>query len=200
MSTGGPAPTAVDAGTRGVTEFSPLSPTSSTKHGKNTGWGDGGNSSQRGKNCSLDETLKRKAGTDHPDNSVLNVGKKRQRISPSAGTLLQTGASRALALKSCTISKSGRRESASGRNRAPSCAPILSDLLSKVNEPSAKAGGRLDESFEPTVTARVSDGPAVTVLSRCREHPTKGIQGEVCLLYTSPSPRDLSTSRMPSSA
>ena len=27
--------------------------------------------------------------------------------------------------------------------------------------------------------------------------PTKG---EVCLLYTSPSPRDLSTSRMPSSA
>ena len=27
-----------------------------------------------------------------------------------------------------------------------------------------------------------------------------GIQGDVCLLYTSPSPRDLSTSRMPSSA
>ena len=26
------------------------------------------------------------------------------------------------------------------------------------------------------------------------------IQGEICLLYTSPSPRDLSTSRMPSSA
>ena len=25
-------------------------------------------------------------------------------------------------------------------------------------------------------------------------------EGEICLLYTSPSPRDLSTSRMPSSA
>ena len=31
--------------------------------------------------------------------------------------------------------------------------------------------------------------------------PTKGISGAIgCLLYTSPSPRDLSTSRMPSSA
>ena len=27
-----------------------------------------------------------------------------------------------------------------------------------------------------------------------------GIQHKICLLYTSPSPRDLSTSRMPSSA
>ena len=27
-----------------------------------------------------------------------------------------------------------------------------------------------------------------------------GVMGDVCLLYTSPSPRDLSTSRMPSSA
>ena len=26
------------------------------------------------------------------------------------------------------------------------------------------------------------------------------VEGEICLLYTSPSPRDLSTSRMPSSA
>ena len=29
---------------------------------------------------------------------------------------------------------------------------------------------------------------------------TLGVVGESCLLYTSPSPRDLSTSRMPSSA
>ena len=34
---------------------------------------------------------------------------------------------------------------------------------------------------------------AVTVLGQCTQSP-------VCLLYTSPSPRDLSTSRMPSSA
>ena len=30
--------------------------------------------------------------------------------------------------------------------------------------------------------------------------PGTGLPDEVCLLYTSPSPRDLSTSRMPSSA
>ena len=29
---------------------------------------------------------------------------------------------------------------------------------------------------------------------------TTGLLGDTCLLYTSPSPRDLSTSRMPSSA
>ena len=31
-------------------------------------------------------------------------------------------------------------------------------------------------------------------------YPTGGAIGKICLLYTSPSPRDLSTSRMPSSA
>ena len=36
-------------------------------------------------------------------------------------------------------------------------------------------------------------------LDDIRVHITK-IEGNVCLLYTSPSPRDLSTSRMPSSA
>ena len=32
------------------------------------------------------------------------------------------------------------------------------------------------------------------------EHTTKTGEVKICLLYTSPSPRDLSTSRMPSSA
>ena len=32
------------------------------------------------------------------------------------------------------------------------------------------------------------------------EHRSRHALGRVCLLYTSPSPRDLSTSRMPSSA
>ena len=32
------------------------------------------------------------------------------------------------------------------------------------------------------------------------EHPGEGGYAWICLLYTSPSPRDLSTSRMPSSA
>ena len=36
------------------------------------------------------------------------------------------------------------------------------------------------------------------VISRNADYPAEG--AKVCLLYTSPSPRDLSTSRMPSSA
>ncbi len=42
----------------------------------------------------------------------------------------------------------------------------------------------------------------VTVTDRdgCRRYTGRIIQGVTCLLYTSPSPRDLSTSRMPSSA
>ena len=33
-----------------------------------------------------------------------------------------------------------------------------------------------------------------------RFHPQVTLEDDICLLYTSPSPRDLSTSRMPSSA
>ena len=36
--------------------------------------------------------------------------------------------------------------------------------------------------------------------STCKTALEKGIVDHACLLYTSPSPRDLSTSRMPSSA
>ena len=42
-------------------------------------------------------------------------------------------------------------------------------------------------------TAQASTAPSVS-------KPSDAAVGEVCLLYTSPSPRDLSTSRMPSSA
>ena len=50
------------------------------------------------------------------------------------------------------------------------------------------AQGRLTTSPNPTVgCVIVADGKVVG-------------QGFTCLLYTSPSPRDLSTSRMPSSA
>ena len=37
-------------------------------------------------------------------------------------------------------------------------------------------------------------------LSKVETTPGRMILGNICLLYTSPSPRDLSTSRMPSSA
>ena len=46
----------------------------------------------------------------------------------------------------------------------------------------------------------VSKGAVVSIIKDAREgkYPEMGLKG--CLLYTSPSPRDLSTSRMPSSA
>ena len=44
------------------------------------------------------------------------------------------------------------------------------------------------------------DGSRLLFLSRGREPDKKTQLYTICLLYTSPSPRDLSTSRMPSSA
>ena len=54
-------------------------------------------------------------------------------------------------------------------------------------------GGKFNGNwFAPQRSERLIDA-AITILNSCRKaHP--------CLLYTSPSPRDLSTSRMPSSA
>ena len=46
-------------------------------------------------------------------------------------------------------------------------------------------------------------GPGYAIdceLSGNNQHHDKGVLSMACLLYTSPSPRDLSTSRMPSSA
>ena len=45
---------------------------------------------------------------------------------------------------------------------------------------------------------RVGDGDVLLVLEAMKMQ--NEIQSPICLLYTSPSPRDLSTSRMPSSA
>ena len=42
--------------------------------------------------------------------------------------------------------------------------------------------------------------PLIEEQFKTEDNLIKGCQSRVCLLYTSPSPRDLSTSRMPSSA
>ena len=62
------------------------------------------------------------------------------------------------------------------------------------NEEEAKSG------FESAVNeAKSSFGDDRVFIERFVEDP-RHIEIQVCLLYTSPSPRDLSTSRMPSSA
>ena len=54
---------------------------------------------------------------------------------------------------------------------------------------------------EGTVTRWLkSVGDEVAVDEPLLEVSTDKVDTEICLLYTSPSPRDLSTSRMPSSA
>ena len=57
---------------------------------------------------------------------------------------------------------------------------------------------RFDKRQSVTIQAEVADEPderALGLMNRKKIDKNKG-----CLLYTSPSPRDLSTSRMPSSA
>ena len=51
---------------------------------------------------------------------------------------------------------------------------------------------------DPTIEIRPATSQVDDVLGEIRDVVTR--QSRVCLLYTSPSPRDLSTSRMPSSA
>ena len=59
-----------------------------------------------------------------------------------------------------------------------------------------KAGAEVRCVVTPSASRLVSP-VALASLSR---HPCLQDQDQCCLLYTSPSPRDLSTSRMPSSA
>ena len=63
-----------------------------------------------------------------------------------------------------------------------------------VGDPSVRD---LLEQNRATTTRDLGLNPASSVPSK---HPPVGHSPIACLLYTSPSPRDLSTSRMPSSA
>ena len=77
----------------------------------------------------------------------------------------------------------------------------IRDVLDALN---ALGGGatidELNEAFENVENLNIDSDPSgATSLAEINNHYQPGWT-EGCLLYTSPSPRDLSTSRMPSSA
>ena len=78
--------------------------------------------------------------------------------------------------------------------------PTLSDLIDLMND----AGLNANIEIKPNetgkeATLRLIDG-VIAQLERLRPDVKVIVSSFSCLLYTSPSPRDLSTSRMPSSA
>ena len=88
---------------------------------------------------------------------------------------------------------------------------ILGDYLQITEGDEVKAtGALLSVPVGDAMLGRVVDplgnpldgkGPIMSSDTRPVEHEAVGVAGrQPCLLYTSPSPRDLSTSRMPSSA
>ena len=86
----------------------------------------------------------------------------------------------------------------------------------EYNQTVEKLAIQIDESgYKPTILIGIMRGaaPMIDVLSRIfklkcaylavESYSGKGVedeQGDICLLYTSPSPRDTERSRMPSSA
>ena len=77
-----------------------------------------------------------------------------------------------------------------------------------IAEMSANHGGNLATARKIIHAAKEAGADAIklqtytadTITLDCDNEHFQIEQGTVCLLYTSPSPRDLSTSRMPSSA
>jgi len=76
---------------------------------------------------------------------------------------------------------------------------ITQDQLQKALDFQRANGGKLGSCL--TKMGFITDDDITGVLSRQYGVPSINLKYyEICLLYTSPSPRDLSTSRMPSSA
>ena len=81
-------------------------------------------------------------------------------------------------------------------------------LRGKVVETTKQGEGwRQAEQFEATQRAKMGEGGERRdrdangkILSGAQQRNLKNSEGTVCLLYTSPSPRDATLSRMPSSA
>ena len=89
--------------------------------------------------------------------------------------------------------------------RAQLAATLALLMLSALLAPSLlAASGEIEELANeptrfPTANGTIDDSDAQTLLTNLNANNPIDVMG-VCLLYTSPSPRDPKTSRMPSSA
>ena len=72
--------------------------------------------------------------------------------------------------------------------------------LSLKNTSSVSKKSTKSVSSSPGITIQVKRKKIINAESLSDNKATKNYSTNTCLLYTSPSPRDLSTSRMPSSA
>ena len=88
------------------------------------------------------------------------------------------------------------------QNAEGSCDTTVSATAQDSPEPPEPPGQPATETATVTTTAGDGSGNALfgVDLSMVTSSKTWGGEETTCLLYTSPSPRDLSTSRMPSSA
>ena len=97
------------------------------------------------------------------------------------------------------------------------CAPAAADVLDRLELPLMVPHNQdsLRTAYTVSIDASTGVGTGISAADRARtvrglsrrvgQHadgprPVRGGDAGACLLYTSPSPRDLSTSRMPSSA
>ena len=98
-----------------------------------------------------------------------------------------------------TVAQTGKREyGRTDLTLADGCG-VLHEGLAETHKVWMSHGdsvSKAPEGFEVTATS----GGAPVAAFECLEKKMAGVQYHPCLLYTSPSPRDLSTSRMPSSA
>ena len=77
-------------------------------------------------------------------------------------------------------------------------APVIAFTSEEAWEHAGREGSVHEQTF-PEADARFANGEATTLVNRLLEIRDT-VQAAICLLYTSPSPRDQRGSRMPSSA
>ena len=80
---------------------------------------------------------------------------------------------------------------------------LKEELIKRYDEKGMRASGRWADSLEVTVSENSGKLEGLEYTQQLESGRKAGgfpPIDQICLLYTSPSPRDLSTSRMPSSA